>query len=261
MSIRFRSAPVIEIGITYWIEPSVEQPDWYNLALALGEKFRKDYPHGEVFYENDIKITEKTKLGLPKKGKVTSLVRQANFWSQHKDRLYSIGGNFFSFRRFRKENSMDDLHFASVLEEADEIYSEYVSEWMPQQIKQIAISYVDDICIPISSESNIKIEDYLKLGVVAPFESISFSDCELHFSLPPHEDFGGKMLVRFYRAPAEVAVFRMILQWNCLIENINSVDKTLIKQGLDYGHKHCYNNFIECLTQKTIELFDPILNE
>ena len=261
MTVHFQDAPVVEIGITFWIEPSAEQSDWRDLALALGEKFKEDYPHCETFYKNDLEITEKTKLGFPKKGRVIHYVRQVNFWSEYKDRLCSIGGDFFSFRVFRKENSADALHFANVSEEANKVFSRYLSEWMPQHIKQIAISYIDDIRIPVSAESNIQLDDYLNLGVVAPFDPISFSDCELHFSLPSHGNLGGKMQVRFYRAVSEVSVFRMILQWNCLIENINSMEMPLIQQGLEYGHQHCYNYFMACLTQKTKELFKPISSE
>jgi uncharacterized protein (TIGR04255 family) len=256
MTIHFQNAPVVEIGITCWIEPSAEQPDWHNLAHALGEEFKEDYPHGETVYKNDLEIIEKTKFGFPKKGRLISHVRQVNFWSKHKDQLYTVGGNSFSFRRFRKEHSVDALHFANVLEESNRIFSRYVSEWTPQQIKQIAISYVDDLRIPIKSD--IQIEEYLNLGIIAPFSPISFSDCELHFSLPTHEKFCGKMQVRFYRALSEESVFRMIFQWNCLIENINSMEMPLIHQGLEYGHQHCYNYFIACLTQKTKALFKPV---
>lgn len=260
MSTHFRNAPVTEIGITFWIEPSAEQPNWYNLADELHREFREDYPHGEIFYENNVEVTEKTNAGFPKKGKVSSYIRQTNFWSKTKDRLYFIGGDFFSSRGFRSEDSSNELRFAVVSEETNRIFSRYVSMWKPQQIKQFAISYVDDIRLPLESKPDLQINDYLKLGVTSPFSPISFSDCEIRFSLPVSENFGGKMQVRFYRAPPEPerAEFRMMIHWDCLVENVNSMDMAIIQAGLEYGHQQCYDCFLACMTPKLGELFNPI---
>ena len=248
--IKFRTPPVVEVWISIDFDPNENKREWeLELVKQYVEKYEVELPKVEAVHQQQIQVQETSSQALPK-----VVGRQY----EERSRVLQIGDDQLSFHVLKTDDAYPGYHVVRTeLENKLEVYEQV---FQPTRIRNATLHYLEVIDIPRPESGKIELGDYFRASIDLPEEPFGPTAGFAHqFQVMCPVDLGPLFVqLQAIPSPPDSNVFRFRMEWHKQSSNVNTLDSTQVWTRMDIAHEYMRKCFRAALTERTIELFQPV---
>ena len=259
---RFRKPPVAEVWISVDFDPNENKREWeLELVQRYIEQYEEELPKLQAIHEQQIQVEEVSPQTLPR---VTSrqirlqFVRMSDNEQSHS---LKIGDDQLSFHIMKAGGVHPRYH--AVRSEMQKKLDDYTQIFQPTRIRNATLHYLDIIDIPRANNGIMQLQDYFRVSIDLPEEPFGLTVGFAHqFQVMCPTDPGPLFLqLKAVPSPRESDVFRFRMEWHKQSADVNSLDSSEMWARMDVAHEYMRECFRASLTERTLELFEPIAED
>jgi uncharacterized protein (TIGR04255 family) len=258
---RFKKPPVVETWISFEFDPNEDKREWdMGLLRQYVETYKSSLPKLEALHERQFQMQETSPTELPKVINQQVRLQLVRLSDEARSRILQIGDDRLSFHVAKTDAGY--LGYETIRNEAAQKLEDYVQVFQPSRVQNAALHYLDIIDVPVPASGRIDMKDFFIGSADLPEEPFGgVTALSFHFQANCPVDPGPLyMEVASLPLPATDAakIFRFRMEWHKQCLRVNTLDMAQVLNRLDVAHKYLVDCFRRSLTERTLDLFEPI---
>jgi uncharacterized protein (TIGR04255 family) len=260
---QLKKPPVVETWISFDFHPN-ENKRGSNLAknLPVVQEYVRQYatelPKLEAIHEKQIQVQETSPTDLPKVVSQEVRLQSVRLTNEARSRVLQLGDDRLSYHVLKTDEGYPG--YTTVRAEAQQKLEDYIRFFQPSGVRTATLHYLDIIDVPCPAGSTINLADYFRMATDLPEQPFGMTSAiSFQFQAVCPVDPGPLLLqLQTIPAPPQQRGLRFRLEWHKLSTDVNTLEFAEIWRRLDVAHRYLTECFQASLTQRTIELFDPV---
>jgi uncharacterized protein (TIGR04255 family) len=251
--------PVVEVWLAFDFDPNDNKREWdLELVRRYVQQYSGDLPKLEAMHEKKIEFHETSPTELPKVVSHTVELKQVRISDNAKSRFLLVADDRIAYHVLKSADGYPG--YSAVRRETSSKLSDYIELFQPARIRTMAIHYVDIVDIPRPRDGKIDMADYFIGSADLPENPFgTIADMSIQFVVQCPVDEGPLILqLQSLPAPNESNVIRFRMDWHKRSVGVNSIDLSQVFARLDVAHDYMRRCFWASLTERTLDLFEPI---
>lgn len=257
--IKFRKPPVVEVWISVDFDPNENKREWeLELVKQYVERYEAELPKLEAVHEQQIQVQETSPQALPKVVGRQIRLQFVRISNEKRSRVLQIGDDQLSFHILKADGVYPG--YQTVRSEVQQKLDDYAQIFQPTRIRNATLHYLDIIDIPRPETGKIELGDYFRVSIDLPEEPFGPTAGFAHqFQVMCPVDAGPLFLqLQAIPSPPDSNVFRFRMEWHKQSSNVNTLDSSQVWARMDVAHEYMRQCFRAALTERTLELFEPV---
>lgn len=259
-AVKFRKPPVVEVWISVDFDPNENKREWeFDLVKEFLKHYQEEFPKLEAVHEREFQVDETSAHSLPRVVGVQVRLQTVRMSNMERTRVIQIGDDQLSFHILREDQSYPGYRI--VRDEMQQKLEDYARIFQPSRIRDATLHYLDIIEIPLPDDGKIGLPDYFKVAIDLPEEPFGpIAGFAHRFQMMCPVDPGPLLLqLQAIPSPPESNVFRFRMDWHKQCSAVNSLELSQVWSRMDVAHEYMRQCFVASFTQRTLDLFDPIV--
>jgi uncharacterized protein (TIGR04255 family) len=257
---QFKKPPVVEVWISFDFDPNENKREWdLELVTQYIEPYKTELSKVEAVHEKQIQVKETSPTDLPKVVGQQVRLQFVRLSNEYRSRLLQVGDDHLSYHVSKKGD--DYPGYQKVRNETQLKLEDYIKVFQPSRVRNATLHYLDIIDIARPADGKIDLDDYFNISTdlpEKPFGLTATFTFQFQAICPVDE---GPLLLQLMPLPAPPAsnVFRFRMEWHKLSLDINTLDLPQVFSRLDVAHTYMTKCFLASFTKRTLEMFEPIV--
>jgi uncharacterized protein (TIGR04255 family) len=257
--LQFKKPPVVESWISFDFDPNENKREWdMKLVGQFAEHYKSSLPKIEAVHERQIQVQETSPTALPTVVSQQVRLQFVRLSNEARSRVLQLGDDHLSCHALKTDEGYPG--YEVIRSETQQKLEDYVRVFQPSRVRTATLHYLDIVDVPCPEGGKIDLADFFIASTdlpEKPFGGIAALSFHFKVACPVDE---GPLQLRMASIPAPPAnrVFRFCMEWHKESSNINTLDFSQVWSRLDVAHAYLTDCFRASLTQRTLDLFEPI---